>query len=293
MAPILPAGQHNGTLLRKWTCDAFTISEVQYAARAKYAWHGNEHALLVVTEKGCCAKQTDRKEVVCAEDSLLFIPAQRLQADLFSTDTVFLIVDISPLFIARSQELGAIIRNVVSLPGAEFVGFGSQLVQEFQQMDSVSPLVFESLILSILANGFRAYSSSLRPKVPNWLLMAKDLLHDRLTESFTIESIADEVGIHPVRLSHEFRRFFKVTPGEYLRHIRVDFAAKQLTDTTCPLLEIAMASGFADQAHFSRTFRRITHMTPSAFRGLATSRRKSLIPYNSLQPSKAKCHGLI
>ena len=64
MAPILPAGQHNGTLLRKWTCDAFTISEVQYAARAKYAWHGNEHALLVVTEKGCCAKQTDRKSVV-------------------------------------------------------------------------------------------------------------------------------------------------------------------------------------------------------------------------------------
>jgi AraC family transcriptional regulator len=39
-----------------------------------------------------------------------------------------------------------------------------------------------------------------------------------------------------------------------------------------PLVEIALAAGFADQTHFTRSFKRITGMTPTEFRRLFAAR---------------------
>src|ERR1022692_191996 len=64
-------------------------------------------------------------------------------------------------------------------------------------------------------------------KPPSWLARAKELLHDRAFESVKLYEIAKAVDIHPAQLSREFGRFFKVTPGEYLRQLRIEFATKQ------------------------------------------------------------------
>lgn len=270
MLHILPAGEHYGSVLRKWESAVFALSEIRYAANSRNPLHANEQALLVFVERGSYVEKTGKADLLCGKDALVFIPAGRQQADVFATtDTTCLVVDFMPSFLERISERGAEIRDVSLFSTADLAGFGAQLLREFKRPDSISALVFESLLLNILVSGFRKCRSSFGPKAPFWLLMARDLLHDRFSESFTMESVAKEVGVHPVHLSHEFRRFFKSTPGEYLRGVRVDFAAKQLTQTDLPLSEIAMASGFADQAHFSRTFRRITHLTPLQFRELA------------------------
>jgi len=273
MPLILPSGEHYGKLLQKWVSDTFSISEIKYAAGAKHSLHGNEQALLVFVEKGGYAKTVGTDELACTKDALLFVPAQRLQADVFgATETTCLIVDFGSGFLSRVLNSGAAIGKELLLSGAEFTAAGIQLAEEFKQRDSVSALVVESLLLQILAHGFRVHNSSLRPMVPSWLLTTKDILRDCFPESLTMEGIASEIGVHPVHLSREFRRFFKTTPGNYLRRVRVDFAAIQLTETTRPLSDIAMAAGFADQAHFSRTFRRLTKLSPSEFRRLARKR---------------------
>jgi AraC family transcriptional regulator len=46
----------------------------------------------------------------------------------------------------------------------------------------------------------------------------------------------------------------------------VDFAARKLVTSDEPLTGIALAAGFSDQSHFSRTFKRQTGMTPATFR---------------------------
>jgi len=56
--------------------------------------------------------------------------------------------------------------------------------------------------------------------------------------------------------------------GDYVRRLRVDYAAYQLSQTDDPLSEIAAAAGFADQSHFSRTFSGIMGSTPSRYRAM-------------------------
>jgi len=51
-----------------------------------------------------------------------------------------------------------------------------------------------------------------------------------------------------------------------VRKLRVDAACRQLTTSDKPLSEIALSAGFADQSHFTKTFRRLTRTTPGEFR---------------------------
>jgi AraC family transcriptional regulator len=74
------------------------------------------------------------------------------------------------------------------------------------------------------------------------------------------------VGVHPVHLAREFRRFYHCTIGDYIRQLRIKFACEKLVQSDLPLSEIALASGFFDQSHFTRTFKQLTGKTPQAYR---------------------------
>src|SRR5262249_4267028 len=99
----------------------------------------------------------------------------------------------------------------------------------------------------------------------------RELLQDRFAENLTHDAIAAAAGIHPVHLARVFRRHYGCTLGEYVRKLRVDFAARQLIATNERLAGIALAAGFSGQSHFTRAFKRQTGMTPASFRryGLA------------------------
>jgi AraC family transcriptional regulator len=268
MPTILPAWKHYGTILRTWTSDGFTIAEAQYTSGAKYSLHGNEQASLLLTLGGSCVKKMRRKEFLCERSSILFIPARALQSDVFQATTTFLAVEFASSFFNETRRRCAAVGTEVMLSGPESITFGAKLAEEFRDVDAVSALVFEGLILNILAGACREQFATLGPKPPSWLTRAREMLHDSHSQSLNMATISREVGVHPVHLCREFRRFFRSTPGEYLRRIRVEAAGRLLRGSDMPLSEVAAVSGFADQAHLSRTFRRMTNLSPLQYRRL-------------------------
>jgi len=139
-------------------------------------------------------------------------------------------------------------------------------------MDEASPLAMEGLTLEILAAVSRSRDDRLERKPPHWLIKARELVHDRFTGKLILDEIAGAVDIHPVHLCRAFRRYFGCTPGDYVRSLRVDFAARQLLTSQQSLVGIALAAGFVDQSHFTKAFKRCTGMTPGAFRLQVRSR---------------------
>jgi AraC family transcriptional regulator len=51
-----------------------------------------------------------------------------------------------------------------------------------------------------------------------------------------------------------------------VRHVRIEFARRELEASAAPLGDIAAAAGFCDQSHFSRLFKRYTGQTPAEYR---------------------------
>ena len=126
-------------------------------------------------------------------------------------------------------------------------------------------------MLEMCAEVARSSVKSSRPVRPRWLTRAKELLSENFSEHMTLSDIAAAVGVHPVYLAGVFRQHYHCSIGEYVRRLRVEFASRQLSQTSAPIIEIALAAGFAHQSHFSRTFKRLTGLTPARYRAATRS----------------------
>jgi AraC-like DNA-binding protein len=74
--------------------------------------------------------------------------------------------------------------------------------------------------------------------------------------------LAEECGLSVSHFSRSFKRSFGVPVHRYLIARRVERAKFLLRSSSAPLSEIALESGFADQAAFSRSFRAVVGTSP-------------------------------
>jgi len=88
----------------------------------------------------------------------------------------------------------------------------------------------------------------------------------RAQSDLRIAEWAAATGLAPATVSRGFRAVFGVSPARYRAEMRARRAFAALTAGTLPLAELALASGFADQAHLSRAIADLTGAPPSAWR---------------------------
>ena len=127
--------------------------------------------------------------------------------------------------------------------------------------------MLEALTVELLVSLSRQPSHTKIGETQRWLDRARDILHDEFSETLRVEDIALEVGVHPSHLTKAFRRRFGQSIGEYVRQLRVARARHLLEVSDMSLGEIALETGFADQGHFSRTFKKYTGRTPMHYKG--------------------------
>jgi AraC family transcriptional regulator len=78
--------------------------------------------------------------------------------------------------------------------------------------------------------------------------------------------LAAIVRLSPCHFSRVFRNSFGCSPLEYVTRRRMEHAQGLMLSTDAPLCQIALDCGLADQAHFSRLFRRFVGEAPRSWR---------------------------
>jgi AraC family transcriptional regulator len=149
--------------------------------------------------------------------------------------------------------------------GGNLTCLGIQLYREYQEGEAASPLTIDSLVWELLAAA-AALKFPLQPGPLLWWHRIIELLHYEFNRDLRISDLAQEARVHPVHLARVFRRVTHQTPGEWLQRRRIQFACEQLLNPDQGIAAIAAESGFADQSHLTRTFKRYTTMTPAQFR---------------------------
>ncbi|WP_207422997.1 chromate resistance protein ChrB domain-containing protein [Desertivirga brevis] len=106
-------------------------------------------------------------------------------------------------------------------------------------------------------------------KTPKWVKEIKDAIQDQIDTnlSLSLSDISRELNIHPAYLSREFSKHFdNLSFGDYIRKMRIEKAIEYLKGSDYSLTEIAYLTGFSDQSHFNRIFKKHTRKTPAAFK---------------------------
>ncbi|MGC3944358.1 MAG: chromate resistance protein [Chryseolinea sp.] len=124
---------------------------------------------------------------------------------------------------------------------------------------------FENLLLDV----YKRFLTDKGKKIPDWAKELKEIIQDQIDTNLTLslKEISLSLNVHPTYLSREFSKYFdNLSFGDYIRKLRIDKALELLKDSRYSLAEISYLTGFSDQSHFTRTFRKHTGKSPASYR---------------------------
>ncbi len=113
---------------------------------------------------------------------------------------------------------------------------------------------------------------------------ATEFIHANLAEGVCLADIARAAGLSTFHFVRVFRNAKGVTPYRYCLQARIERVKGLLLESEDSLAAIAIDAGFSDQSHMSKVFRRLTGMTPRAYRNTSNVRLpKAVQPHRLLQ----------
>jgi AraC-like DNA-binding protein len=126
----------------------------------------------------------------------------------------------------------------------------------------------------------RRYLDSLASEETGWLAALHDpvagralaMLHNRPTDTWSLEQLARDVGVSRSLLAERFSRLVGQPPMRYLTHWRVQLACRLLADDSAKVSTIAFEVGYQSEAAFSRAFKALVGMSPARWRQRRGSR---------------------
>lgn len=256
-----------GRLLGEREVSGLRLADGLYFANTKIPNHSHEHPVFCIALKGACRELFAGRVRHYEALTVQYLPSYQCHTlDFSRASTRAFSIDVNRQWQERAREYSLKLEDSLHCHGGLLAALMMKLYREFRQIDNASSLAIEGLTLEMLAEVSRHQVSARDKQGPQWLERAVEMLRERFAGALTISEVATSVGVHPVHLAREFRRFKRCTIGEYVRQLRIEQACHQLHNPEEPLAAIAAGAGFSDQSHFCRTFKRLVGMTPSEYR---------------------------
>ncbi|MEM8532391.1 MAG: AraC family transcriptional regulator [Chloroflexota bacterium] len=99
---------------------------------------------------------------------------------------------------------------------------------------------------------------------PSYVKTIQAYLIEHFAENITLEQLATLVNLSPFHLLRAFRNTVGLPPHAYMLQVRVE-QAKKLLQTGMSIADVAVQTGFADQSHLTRQFKRTVGVTPGQY----------------------------
>jgi AraC family transcriptional regulator len=165
------------------------------------------------------------------------------------------------------ERCGELFRERRLLHDRSVAAASRRIASELSAPDESSPLIVEGLILLIVGTEARGFARSARERrPPAWLPRVEQFLRANLRSSIDLATLSRVAGVHPVHLQRVFRAHYGKPIGVYHRHLRLEWAARQIEHHESALGQIALQAGFSDQSHFTRAFARAFGIPPGRWR---------------------------
>lgn len=269
----LRPGRLFGDILKTSVGSELWLTETLCPPSFKAPRHSHELFQFCFVIEGGFSEKCGQRKRECTPLTLITHPSDETHANrYYSSGAHCFVVEIGEQWLSRFREYSLMLDCSTQFNHGFSVWLAKRLYNEFYRMDGASPIAIEGLTLEMMAEVSRRHVKTSESTSPRWLERTRELLQAHFSDEMSLERIARTVGTHPVHLARVFRQYYGCTIGEYIRQLRVEFACRELSLTDAPLAQIALAAGFYDQSHFSRTFKKIVGLTPTVYRASFRSR---------------------
>jgi len=145
------------------------------------------------------------------------------------------------------------------------------MFEEFQQRRSNYLPLLQAEIIKVLIHMKRIKDDPLiNSNSQNKAISSVEIIANHIKRQprdvLTIKEYADEVGISERHFQRQFKERFSMTFLEYVHKCRIELSCELLRTTTEKVSSIAQQVGYKDLKYFNQLFKKITGLTPHAFR---------------------------
>ncbi len=168
---------------------------------------------------------------------------------------------------ARVLELVVMISRSAVESGAsleKLLGLNYNFISELSDIE-----LFENLcawVVKVLDTFLDAVTETRPGRASRVLEEALSYVREHYQQDLTLESVAKYVSLSPYYLSHLLRREYGFTFVNYVTRVRVEEARALLLRDDVTISSVSAAVGYDDPGYFTKVFRRVTGMTPGAYR---------------------------
>ena len=151
--------------------------------------------------------------------------------------------------------------------------FGLALLPALHNANQTNQLFVDHAALAITVHLVNTYGISQTRKLgyhgglASWQeRRAKEIVRAKLAGDISLKELASSCGLSPSHFGRAFKQSVGCAPYQWLIKQRVELAKQLILNTNEPLCQIALATGFVNQSHFTRVFSQHTKASPAAWR---------------------------
>ena len=232
---------------------------------------GHEPLELTYVDKGTLHSVADGRDILLEQgDLVIYAPGQwHMQyAD----------VDMSPSFITITFDLAGeyprdLINRKFTIPQSA-VPTLQRMLRELDRMDAFSSdmviCLLQMLLLELLREQVTPAGTKLRTtnavNSENEIIRrAQQYISEHVREKLTVPLVARHVDVSPSYLTALFRKNLQISPGEYVRRIKLQESKQMIREDNMNFTEIAAALQYSTVHHFSRQFKDKFGITPTEY----------------------------
>jgi AraC-like DNA-binding protein len=126
---------------------------------------------------------------------------------------------------------------------------------------------------------------------PRQLRITKEYLEANFAKDVSLRTLADLAGVSLSRFSRGFKASTGAAPYAWVLQVRIERSKDLLKQHSQPISDIAVEVGFADQSHFTKSFRRLVGVTPREWRNEQRRNARNVVQFG-LIPDSTSWKGL-
>jgi AraC family transcriptional regulator len=264
----LDRGCYLGHVANMCNADGIIISTTIYekeALTSQAHYHENPH-LSFSLQGGSKVKRIGKETELVPGDIEFCYAGETHQTiqKIFPSKNINLEIDID--FLKKHEIPEATVHKAIAQnPDGKFLLL--KMYKELMANDNSSSTSIRILFFDLIS---KFEKPTPKTNVPFWVTQIHEFMHEHWNKKITLNDLSIATNLNPITISKHFRKYFSCTFGEYVRKLKIEKSLAMIKSRKS-LTDIAHECDFADQSHFTRTFKQLTGFLPKHYERLKDS----------------------
>ncbi|MGB4984250.1 MAG: AraC family transcriptional regulator [Erysipelotrichaceae bacterium] len=256
-----------------------TSAKLKYVTYSKYEddWYSLKHfhpfteIFYVISGKGSFTINNDTFKV--QENDMVFVSPQTFHCEKSEKESPleYVVLGVDNLTITLDDKVNEFIYQSLTNIKDDINNYIQIMLDESNNKHEGYEQICQNILKIILIKSVREMklhlsSNPTKTNIKKEIKEIIDYINKNYDQEITLDILSNNFNINKYYLVHEFKKYTKNSPINYLINRRIEECKTLLTTTSLSIIEISETLGFSSPSYFSQTFKKATNQSPYQYR---------------------------